>query len=283
MTGTKRTLLPLLACLCTVLAASCSSVDLPSIRESDKAIARYRPLIEQNDKAINAAATTLPAGNDIILRIDKQALNRIMLAIAGQRSDDVRITFPPTRPLMKEDKSILGISYTNAIDIDTGNLVMDLSVLRFDRFKGNAIEASIGVEGKGKLSVSGRYTGIPASASPEIEMKLNETIAFDVGRADSGFIILRPRKQTLHLHTKFFVKIIEWQIPWSKDVPLEETDLIPPLKIPMSFATSLPFPVPSPTYGDERMTFVPHAVQFLRTLINATNDNLEIRTDFTFK
>jgi hypothetical protein len=272
----------LFAVMGVCLLASCSSVDLPSVKESEREIARLRPLVEANDRAINTVGMKLPVGNDIVLTIKSSALNRITSAIAGQRTDDVRIAFPPTRPLLKEDKSILGITYANTVDIDTGNLTMNLSVLRFDRFQGNIIEAAIGVEGKGTLRISGRYTGIPASASPAIEMKLNETIQFDIARADSGYLLLRPRKKTLSLHSTFSVKIIEWQVPWSKDIPLEATDLLPPVKIPMVFATSIPFPVPSPTYGDNKLMFVPHPVEFHRTLIRAIDDAIEVRTDFQF-
>jgi hypothetical protein len=273
--------LPVIAVACVM--SSCSSVDLPSVSESERSIATVRPLIEQSDKAINIWAARLPVGDDVLLRIALPTFNAITSAIAGQRSDDVRIAFPPTRPFRKEDKSILGITYANTLDIDTGTIVLNLSTLRFDRFRGNTIDATIGIEGKGRLKVSGRYTGIPASASPDIEMSLKESIQFVLTPGDSGVFTLRARKQTLNLHTTFSVRLIDWQIPFSKDIPLEATDLIAPIRVPMSFAASIPFPVPAPSYGDERVTFVPHDVVLYRTTIRAENDVLEIRTNFQFK
>ena len=264
------------------LFASCSSLDIPSIEQSEKTIATLRPLLKQSDEAINTYGQRIPSGNDLIFRLKLSALNTIATTVAGQRTDDVRIAFLPTRPFLREDKSILGIKYANSIDIDTGNLIMNLRVFRFDRCRNNIIDAIIGIDGRGKIKLSGRYTGIPASASPFIDMTLDETIHFDIVLSDSGCVQLRPRKQQLVLHTTFSVKIIEWQIPWSKDIPLEVTDLIPPIDIPMAFGASIPFPIPSPEYGDERLTFIPHAVEFFRTIINASNDVLEVRTDFRF-
>lgn len=265
-----------------LLFHACSSVNLPSIEESQRAIERLKPLLEENDKAINFLGSRLPAGQDLIVRIRASSLNVVAAAVAGQRTDDVRIAFLPTRPLLREDKSVLGISYANTLDVDTGDLTMDLAVLRFERFRGNVVDAAIAIGGKGRIKISGRYTGIPASASPDIEMKLDETVRFDIAYTDSGNIVLRPQKKELKLRVTFKVKIIEWYVPYSRDIPLQATDLIPPLKVPMSFSATIPFPVPVEEFADERMTFAPHRVEFLRTMLHTVNDILELRSDFRF-
>jgi hypothetical protein len=265
------------------MLAACSSVDLPTLAESRDVIARSRVQHDSLARIIAPAAATLPSGSDLVTRVRSDMINRILRGVADARSDDLRIVFPPTRPLLREDKNVLGIRYTNALDIDTGNVTLNLRTFRFERLANNRIEALLEIDGTGTLRVSGRYTGVPAGASPDIELALSERIAFDLIPVDTGSVLLRPVPKQLTLKAKFSVKLLEWSIPWRQDIPLQLTDMMKPMAIPIALRTELPFPVPASTFGDNKLQFVPYILSMRRSNVVATGNTIELRADIDFR
>ncbi len=240
---TPRALLAIPVCLLALsLLAGCSSTPLPSARESEEKIERLRPLIAAADGAINAFGAKLVLDRDIALRIRREAFNRILTPLAQNRSDDARILFNGNRPWITEEKSLLGITYRNVLNIDGGKVDLNLTAFRIVSLEGNRVTARIAMEGKGAVSVSGSYAGIPASASPEIELDLADDVTFQVLPSDTGTIILQPMEKSIPLHTRFSVKLLEWRIPWNEVIMLKTTDLIKPIVLPSSISSAIDLP-----------------------------------------
>ena len=262
--------------------AACSSVELPTTEESRHAITLNATRLDSADRAIRAAAAPVPGGADLVLRVQGGALNRMMRALADTRSDDVRLSFLPTRPLVKEEKSILGISYVNTLDIDSGSVLLNLTTLRFDKLEHNRLEAELGIEGHGRIAVSGRHTGIPAGAHPDIDLRLRENIAFDLRGTDTGTIVLRPIPKTLMLKARFTVKLLQWGIPWNEDIPLQIEELVKPLVLPVALRTEIGFPVPSSETQSGAFEFVPHLLSFTNSVVTARGNAFEFRSSIYF-
>ncbi len=265
------------------LFAGCSSVNLPSTEESRKKIADLSPLLGTENFLINRITANLPIGSDITAHIRMAAFNTILSAFTKARKDDITINFPPTRPFYSEQKSILGINYTNQLDINSGQVVMDIKSFSFDKLDQNKIDATLEIEGKGNISVSGKYTGIPASVSPEIDLYLKEGITFDVQLTDTGTVVLKPQSKTLLLKTKFSIKLLEWKIPWNQDIPLQLTDLMKPVTVRLALMTEIWFPLPASKAGADKLEYVPYYLQLSKTSVGIKNGVLESKTDVDFK
>lgn len=266
-----------------VLLGACASLDLPTIEQSRAAVEAARPRIAAADSVARSwSATRLPGGADLVTRVRRYAVNRMLDAVAGNRSDDVRIRFLPTKGIVKEDKSVLGVAYTNALDIDGGELSLNLKTLRFDRFDRNTADATIEIEGAGRIAVSGRHTGVPASASPNVELRIADRITFDVKPADSGMVLITPRAKMVNLTVKLSVTLLQWSVPYTQDVPLQIRDLVPPMRVPVALSTEVPFPVPAAKAGDEKFDYVPFRLMLSRTAVRTSGDVLEVSTDLDF-
>ncbi|MDH7516241.1 MAG: hypothetical protein QHI48_10255 [Bacteroidota bacterium] len=226
-----------------LLSLACSP-SLPTIEESSADIAAHRARIDSIETALHRSASVPRPGKDIRIRVSAAMLNEIFSAFAGSRTDDLRIALFPTRPLVKEERSILGIPYTNYLDIDSGNVVVNLSHLRIERIRAGRVEASLRLEGIGRIGVSGKYTGVPAGAAPDLTVSLEEKVAFTVRATDSGTVLLVPVPQVVTIRARFSVKLLEWNVPWSKDIPVQLTDLVRPIELPIALRTDIPIPIP---------------------------------------
>lgn len=271
-----------LAALCLLLS-SCASLELPTVEEAQAAINRSTPHLVRAERAIDAYALRLPSGSDFITRMRLSMFNRLFGALAGNRSDDVRIAVRPTPALFSEKKSTLGIEYENMLNIDTGTVTMNLRTLRIERMERDRIDARLVIEGEGDLSVSGRYLGIPARANPDIRGSLDETISFDAVPSDSGAMVLRPVDKQLTLRLTFTVALLQWRVPWTQDVPIRVSDLIKPMILPSAMRAEFPLPVPSDTPGGDQFVRVPHTLELRRGAVSASRGVLEFRTDVEWK
>jgi len=271
-------------CVMLALLCGCSGIDLPTLEESEKQISRLSPLLEQTDGRLAVFSKKyLPVGDsEFIFRLKTDAVNRLLNAIARSRSDDLRIFFLPTRPLISEQKSVFGIRYTNHLDIDTGNVRVNLGRFYFEKVGGNRLYARIKMTGKGSLSVSGSYTGIPGSASPDVELELDERIGFVMAVSDTGSITLQPIPGELRLRIRFFVNILGWEIPWNHEIPLRSEELVPSLPLPSALSSSIRMPVPSTDKGGDGFVYTPWPVRFERTSVSAVQNRIEIRADVEF-
>jgi hypothetical protein len=265
------------------LLSACSSLDLPTVEESQKKIDAMQPLLKSTDAFINSKSSTLPSGSSIDMGIKRTALNRLLTAFANNKEKDLNIKFPQTKNLIREDKNILGIQYTNYIDVDKGYVDMDLKTLLFNKVKGNQLEATIEIEGWGSLSISGKYTGIPASVTSEIQLYLKENIDFKLEYTDSGYVVLKPQPKKLKLKTKFSIALVKWNIPWYQEIELQLTDLLAPIAVPFALATDISLPLPSKNNKQGTFTNVLYEVNLTKVSLKADDDVIHWRSDIGFK
>jgi len=224
----------------------------------------------------------LPRGHDLITQTRTLAVNTLLHKVTNSTQRDVHIDFLATRPLWKEDKSLLGVQFSNVVNVDTGTMDIDLKKFVFTGISNNTIYAQIEIEGSGFIKASGTYAGVSARVSPQIHFYLDEQILFSVAAADSDYIRLNPIPKTLRLKTKTTITLLGWSIPYYKEILLLTTDLIKPILIPSAVTSEIVFPVPAAQYGSQRMQFVKRYLRFTRSTVRANNNVLEYRSNIDF-
>lgn len=259
-----------------------SSPKFPSITESQQKIKILTPKLDSLDRLISAKVPQSPAGFDIFTRFKREAMNRILSAFAQNRTDDITIDFLPTRPLWKEDKSVLGMTYSNYVDVESGTIAVNLKSFRFDKFDANGADASIELEGTGNIGVSGKYTGIPASATPNVQFYLFDQVHFDIFPTDSDYVILKPQPKMITLKTKISISLLKLELPYYREIPLQVADLIKPVSIPAALTSDVQFPVPASKFGGQKYEFAPRKVKFSKTAVSINNDALEFKANVNF-
>jgi hypothetical protein len=265
-----------------VLICSCRSIDFPSVEESQRSIDINKRKIDSLNTIVESRKPNFSVGSDLTIRVSLSALNKIVEPIANSREEDVAISFHETKPLFKEDKSIFGIAYTNYLNVESGNISANLKKFRFDRFEQNKIDAIIELEGKGNIAVSGRYMGVPASSTPLIELYLYEPVSFGMIPTGNGSLQLKPIPKKLILKTKTSIKLLEWYVPWYQEIPLELTDLIQPVTLPLGFKTEVGFPLPSSKNSNAKIEYVPYLINLSDTQLNLINNKIEFKTNIDF-
>lgn len=272
----KRILL-LLAPL--TLLAACSSMDLPTLEESAKRIASLQGSLADAERPLHVLQQQYRTQRDLGMSLRLSAANRIGTALARQRTDDLTITFLATRPLLEERKSVLGITYTNRLDIDSGRVVLDLRRFEFLESRRRGLEAVLGLEGEGRLHVSGRYTGVPGSVSPKIQLALRDTVRFTLSAGNNGSFVLTPVKDRIMLRAVFRINLLGWEVPWSEDIPLEVEKVIPVLAIPSFFDAAMKFPVPATDYSVKNYQFESVPMKLRESIIDVRDGKLIYRAN----
>jgi len=265
-----------------LLLYSCKSVDYPSIEESQNVINLNRKKIDSLNQIVNKIKPQVNSENDLGIKISLSALNKIVQPLANSKDEDINCTFYETKPLLKEDKSILGISYSNYLNIDKGFFSINLKKFYFDKLFDNKINAILELEGKGNISVSGKYMGLPGSISPLVELYLYEPIAFNLNPANSSELLLNPEPKTLLLKTKTSLKFFEWYIPWYYEIPLQLSDLIPPVKFPIGIKAEILFPLPSSKNSNEKIEYYPYQISLDKSKLYFQNNQIEYITNLNF-
>jgi hypothetical protein len=274
----------ILAAAAMIFLASCGSGSgIPSKEESRRTIAQLKQELDTLDANFLPVAAALPKGSDLISHTRSSAINILLARVASRTPADIQINFLATRPLWKEDRSVLGIGYTNFVDIDTGSLTIDLKTFTFNNFSNNIVDASIEIEGTGSIKASGKYIGVAAGVSPQIHFYLNEQIQFVVTAADSDYIRLNPVPKTVLLKTKVTITMLGLNLPYYTEIPLQTVELIKPVMIPSAVRSEIVFPIPAAQYGSERLNFVKRYLRFTRSAVRANNNILEYRSNIDFE
>jgi hypothetical protein len=262
-----------------VLFAACSSMDLPTVEESTKRIASLRSTLSDAERPLQILQQQYRTQRDLGMTLRLSAVNRISKALVQQRTDDLVITFLATRPLLEERKSVLGITYTNRLDIDSGRVVLDLRRFEFLDSRRRGLEAVLALEGEGRLHVSGRYTGVPGSVSPKIQLNVRDTVRFTISAGDNGSFVLTPVKKRVMLRAVFRINLLGWEAPWSEDIPLEVEKLLPVLTIPSFFDAAMKFPVPSSEYSVKNYQFESVPMKLRESVIDVRDGRMMYRAD----
>ena len=264
--------------------ASCGTDSgIPTKEESQQRIVQLKQDMDTLDARLLPVAAALPKGSDLISHTRSSAVNTLLTRLTSRTLADIHVDFLATRPLWKEDRSVLGIGYTNFVDIDTGKLDIDLKRFTFNSFTNNIVDASIEIEGTGSIKASGKYTGVTAGISPQIHFYLNEQIQFVVTAADSDYIRLNPVPKTVMLKTKVTIALLGLNLPYYTEIPLQTVDLIKPVMIPSAVRSEIVFPIPASQYGSERLNFVKRYLRFSRSAVRANNNILEYRSNIDFE
>lgn len=275
--------MPIIGIVLSVILAACSSIDLPTVEESAARIARLQVDLVKAEAPLLKYEQRFQLTRDMKTSIDPSVLNRVLKAVASQRSDDMRIGFPATRPLLEERKDLLGIAYTNRLDIDSGLVTLNLRRAELRGVRRGGVRAFIDLEGDGRISVSGKYAGVPASASPRVELSLKDSITFNVKTDATGAITLAPAKQTVKLSTTFHVNLLGWEIPWNEETPLQLDDLIAPITMPGILSGEIKLPAPAKEYKTGRYEFVTLPVIIKNTEASTENGKIEIQADIEYR
>lgn len=270
------------AILLAVLLSACSSVDLPTEEESEAKIRRLRAEIERAEGPLRVYEQRFHGSRDAVSEMKTDVVNRIFGAVASQRSDDLIIGFPPTRPLLSERKSTLGIRYTNHLDIDSGLVTLNLRRAALVSTRGNALRVLLEIEGAGRIAVSGRYIGIPAGSTPRIALSLRDTVSMDLQAGKNGTLMLVPRSGKVMLHATLYVKLAGWEIPWNEDIPLRIDELLAPVSLPALISTSIKLPVPAREYSDESYEFIDVPIRLRDPLLLLEGDRIRYAFECEF-
>lgn len=227
------------------ILASCKNIELPSKEESKYKIEYFSKRIDTlRANSFNYRNTFRKTGSDLEISLNLDVLNRVLRRFAENQRDDIKLIFLATKPLFTEEKNIFGIKYSNFFNIDTGNFEVNIKSLKILHSLGKNIDASIELEGKGKINVSGKYIGIPLSASPLVEIYMNEPIKFEIIPLNDE-IIFKPLPKILNLKTRITIKFLKWEVPYYQEIPIQVTDLLKPLEIKLGFSGEITLPNPS--------------------------------------
>lgn len=262
---------------------ACSSIDLPTVEESTARITRLSGELARAEAPLRVYEERFALKRDMKTSIDPDVLNRVLKAVATQRSDDMRIGFPATRPLIQERNTLLGISYVNRLDIDSGLVTLNLKRAELRGLRRGAVRVYLELEGEGRIAVSGRYAGVPASSSPRIELSLRDTVTLLVKSDPKGGITLTPAKQTVMLVTTFHVSLLGWEIPWNEETPLQINELLQPITMPGILSGEIKLPAPAREYSSSRYEFVTVPVEMKNVEAGTGKGRIDIEADVVYR
>lgn len=263
--------------LSLLLLISCKSIELPTIEESNYKINLLQKQIEVVDKTITPK---MPKTNtDLTLKIKRSAVQKIVKGLAQSSMTDFNLFFQPTPQFIKEEHSFFGISYTDYLSIDTGFVELNLRDLDIQSMDYSVLKLHIELDGKGFFDVSGKYKGIPASKRPEIELNLSEDLQFSLYPNKYSEIVIAPYPKTMYLNVKFLLNFMGWKIPWNESIDLNLTDILQPVKLPMSLSSDIDFPFPKKEYDFNTIEPVKYSLNFKDTKISIDNNILNVSTN----
>lgn len=256
---------------------SCSGHIYPTIEESEAEIAKYGKQYKTAVNIIESRIGVTGGNKDFNFRVKLRSINSILEKLSYSREEDIIINFLQTKNIVKEEKSFSIVSYTNHADIDKGRVSLNLREFTFDNITDKYVKANLDISGKGKITISGSYTGIPASASPEITLNLREKVSFLMS-SDSKFIYLRPIPKVLKLKAMFKIPFLGWDIPWSEEIDLKFSKLVSSMKIPLTINSDIELPIPSDEV-ESGIIMTPYKLKIKNAGIEGHGNVLEINSD----
>jgi hypothetical protein len=264
------------------IAGAAQAQRLPSTEESTASITELKRRIDSIDAVINTMPKPLAVANDMTLRFRRSALNMLFTAFSTHRTDDIQLQLLQTRPMWSENKSLLGMTIVNTIDVDTGTVFVDIKGFDCSAFNKNTVDILLEIEGTGMIAVSGRYAGVPLRASPSLSLYLQDKVKFNISSAGADNILLKPDPHTFMLKTKMSIQFLQWTIPYYREIPIEAESMLKSIVLPLSISSTLLFPAPWAQDASRRYDFVPRTVRLSHTSVWAQGETLEFRADIQF-
>jgi hypothetical protein len=225
-----------------LIIAGCTASDLPTLEDSQRSISELQTRLEMMDEMIDAMPHPRQLDRDMEVRIDTRALDRILHAVSHNRSDDIRISLPAMRHLIEQKKHALGIPYTNYVDIDSGKFNLNIKEFRIVTAENNSLRIFMSIAGKGRISVSGKYIAVPASATPTIKIQAEDTIRFVLKKSSEHGIALVPQKQNIPLEITVSIRLLAWDVPYKHNMSIAVDKIIQPIPIPLYVSSTLSMP-----------------------------------------
>ncbi len=266
--------------ICLGLFYSCSSVELPTIEDSVSKISMYKEKLNEVNNIINTKSNTKFSDKEVTVLVRKEMINAIFSSLSKDRQEDLEIIFRKTKNIIKDDVKVLGIEYTNYVDIDSGAVQLDLKSIKLINMMKDKISTVVEIEGNGKIAISAKHTGIGASVKSGIELYLKDTIEFKVESSKISEIILRPIPKKLNLKTKFSVEILKWKVPWRENIDLELADIISPITVPMNISTEVSLPYPQKNMKPGEFNYIPYMLKLFDSKVSILNENLTWEANF---
>lgn len=270
-----------------IIISACKSIDLPTAEESrmKHSIAERKTdsvsMIIRDKVPLSQRNQT--SSDDIALDADIKFINKLTSSIANQRLDDLKLNFFRKQYFMKEDMNVLGINYTNHLDIDTGFVSLNFKKFNLTSMSSDKINAIIEIEGKGFIKVSGKHTGIPASVSPDVVVYLYEPVVFSMKTNQKGNVLIVPDKKTLLMKTKFYVSLLEWKVPFYQEIKLELADILQPMELPMTMSSEISLPMPAQKFGKDNIQFGVFEMLLMNQKISSDKNKLLYKSDMNLR
>jgi hypothetical protein len=264
---------------CILLLASCKSIDIPDIQKSQSKIDINNPLINFNESLISSQIKLHPSDRDWSLKINLSHFNRVLKNMAEKNVMDILIKFLSSEKIISEKYSLLFFDVENYVNLDTGNIGIDVKKLELKGAE-DKLSLHITMSGSGAISLSAKYLGIPAGASPDMEVSLDEWIEFRIIPSDNMEIVFEALPKKMFLKTKFYVDFLAWKIPWSEDFELEASEIIKPLKLPLSGFSEISLPIPSKP-GSKEHQKIDYKMSLSDFHINIESEILELSSNIS--
>lgn len=271
---------PVLLSFAALLFTACSATDVPETAASEAVIEQLAPKLSLMEAVISQMDRPATPQRDLTIGVRTEALNEILAAVSGNRSDDIRLRFLYSPRIVEERKTALGLPYTNFITIDSGSATINLRRMSLTTPKKNVLSMGLEADGSGKLAVTGKYTAITASASPVLRASLNDSVRFVFRRDSLNQLTFVPQRGFVNLRASVGIELLGWEVPYSKTIPLETKRIIPALNVPVSISSRVQMLVPNRTFGDKFVNETsPVSIEKLTTLIE--NGWIQIGMDIT--
>lgn len=273
--------LMIILCLVNAAMPACAQ-NIPSTEQSVATIAALKLQVDSLDAAINRRQQAPAVTNDLQVRFRRSALNALFSAYAGFRVDDIQISLLPTCPAWSERRSMLGMTVQNSVDVDSGRVVLDLKKFECGTFNRNTLDVDLEIEGGGTIGVSGRYAGVPVHASPGLMFYLADRMRFGIMSGGADTVLLKPEPHTFLLKTKMTIRLLDWTLPYYREVPIEANGIVGPILLPLSVSSTVMFPAPYAADASQRLAFIPRGIRLSHTSVWAQGEQLEFRADVNF-
>ncbi len=264
-----------------ILLVSCSTMDKTDVSQLNTKIKKIDSNLNTLNKNLDKIMQEFISENNIEIHISEKVLNEIMTKLSNYNNKDIIINLLSTKEIYKKEQNILGIKYTNYVNIDSGLLNINIKSIKLINQKDNELKLQLELSGTGFISLSGKNTGISASIKSKIEAYSKDTLNFKV-QSQSHNIVLKPQNDKVDIKTKFTITLFGWNIPWRETINLSIADILKPLEIPLEINTSVIFPLPDFKIKKLTLKGIPAKIKTKNFNVSSSKNGMTIKSNLEF-